>query len=190
MTRHLTTAILILAASSAVAVTANLLRTQPLDWIRRDLPSPPPAAPSAANARPTPTSEAKPTEPPPPQAASAAGNTVNADVVLNHMTKSSARFVDAREVKDYAEGHLRGALHIPASAIYQNIGRLLREVPTDSKTPIIVYCGGGDCEASHNVTDALSRDFHYENVAVYTKGWEEVMKDGRFKSFINTGGEP
>jgi hypothetical protein len=189
MRTHLSIALVILAISTGAAVATNALRDKSLDWIRRDLPETPPAndakeqtqlgaasdstsggAASLAN-----------------QAASADGG-ITADVVLGHLTSGTARFVDAREAKEFAAGHLRGAKNIPSSAIYANIGNLIHTVPAHEK--IIVYCGGGECEASHHVSDALRRDFRFQDVSIFVKGWEEVEKNERFRPFIAVGEEP
>ncbi len=124
----------------------------------------------------------EPTQAPP------ATTAMSAEDVLDHLKNSTARFVDAREDHEWVEGHFRGAIHIPASAIYANIDRVVREVPPHEK--IIVYCGGGDCEASHHVADALTNDFKFQNVVIYSKGWQEVdSKKAEFAPYVATGAE-
>ncbi|MFQ5430533.1 MAG: rhodanese-like domain-containing protein [Phycisphaerae bacterium] len=111
------------------------------------------------------------------------------DDVLSALADGSARFIDAREARDYDEGHLRGAIHLPSSAIYKNIDNVFNlGVMADDR--VIVYCGGGECEASHNVADELRRSFNFTNVLIYEKGWEEIESSGRFNDYIETGGQP
>lgn len=172
-----------IVASSAVAALVNVARPTPLAWLREPLPAKTEAPPSAApvESRPavatTNVSEtAKPAE-----------GGVSKEQVIAHLQNNSAHFVDAREDHEWVEGHLRGAIHIPASAIYQNIERVLHLVPPNEK--MIVYCGGGQCEASHHVAEALDRDFHFTDVSIYTKGWEEIEKVEAYKPFIAKGDE-
>lgn len=108
------------------------------------------------------------------------------DCVLKHMKAGTAFIVDAREDHDFDEAHLAGSIHVPSSAIYDNMERIMAVVPTQQNR-IIVYCGGGQCEASKNVGLVL-REFGYSNVWLYEKGWEEVEASGRFGDFIEIGG--
>ncbi len=108
------------------------------------------------------------------------------DVVLKHLAEQSAYFIDARELHDFEAGHLIGAIHLPSSDIYGNIDNVMAVVPTPDQM-LIVYCGGGQCEASKNVGQVL-RDFKYTNVWLYEKGWEEVESSGKFGDHIERGG--
>lgn len=112
--------------------------------------------------------------------------TVRMECVLEYLGKGGAYFVDAREKHEIDEGRLRGAFHLPSSAIYANIeGFMATGAQVDDV--IIVYCGGGSCEASHNVADVLHDDFHYQKVYVYEAGWEEIERSGRFGNYIESG---
>ena len=177
MLRDLRIGLLILLLSGAVGVAANTMRPKPLTWIRSELPKPSPIATTPTTAE-TPTASAPTARP----------DVVNIDEVLQHVSAGSATFVDAREANEYVEGHLKGALNMPSSAAFKAGEVLAGMVPPDTK--IIVYCGGGDCEASHNVSDALQRDFGFTDVLIYEKGWEEIEKSGRFTEFVVTGNQP
>jgi rhodanese-related sulfurtransferase len=191
MKTTITHAIGILLASSAAGAAVNLVRPTSLPWIRPERLAVNPAVAQLSitdSAVPVVAkigSAAKASEPTP---ASPATMTLSVDEVLGHLKNGTARFVDAREPHEWVEGHFRGAIHIPASAIYANIDRVVREVPPHEK--LIVYCGGGDCEASHHVADALTNDFKFQNVVIYTKGWQEVdSKKAEFAPFVTTGTE-
>src|SRR5438093_807656 len=67
-----------------------------------------------------------------PEASPAAGE-VTAEIVLSHLRNGSAHLVDAREDHEWVEGHLRGAIHIPASKIYEHIEKLYQQVPKNEK---------------------------------------------------------
>lgn len=191
------TAIVILLVSSVAAVLANSLWYK-MPWLRPSIASvktggqaeadrnveerPAPNGDDATKAGfETPTAADHTTE--------AEGGWVLIDEVLEDLANGTAFFIDAREAGDYAEGHLRGAVHLPSSAIYENIDSVYNQ-GVDIQGKVVVYCGGGDCEASHNVADALQRDFRFTNVLIYKSGWEEVESSGRFGEFVETGAAP
>lgn len=192
MKSSLSTAFTVLATSSVAGLAMNLLRPTSMSWIRAEAPTTnttsgiavPPARTAQSN-------EANAQEPL-LSAQNGAGQPnargITAEMVLTHLTNGSAKFVDARETVEYTAGHLRGAAHIPASAIYQNIEKLVQLVPPGER--IIIYCTGGNCEASHHVSEALQNDFSYQDVSIYSNGWEEIEKVERFKPFIAVGNEP
>ncbi|MFH1419797.1 MAG: rhodanese-like domain-containing protein [Planctomycetota bacterium] len=98
--------------------------------------------------------------------------TIGYEVVLQHLREGTASFIDARSPEEYAEAHFRGALNLPSNAIYENIDEVTGQVLPDDL--VIVYCGGGGCEASVNVSDALRRYYQYTRVVIYENGWEEI----------------
>jgi len=180
MLRQVSTALLILAASSAAAAVANATWHK-MDWLRRPVAPMPTAT--------TPKTGSRETDDPPPASAAAKPGTVAIDEVLADLASGKAFFIDAREENDYREGHIRGAILLPSSAVYERMDDVFGSgVQIGDK--VIVYCGGGDCEASHNVADALRRDFGFTHVLVYTNGWAEIESSGRFDEFITTGDEP
>ncbi len=170
MIRDLGMSLIILVVSSGIGIAANSLRKNPIPWIRKELP-PQEAVIDLA------TSSLKGTSAP----AEKPGIVV-IDTVLQYLASGEAFFIDAREEHDYKEGHLRGAVNLPSSAIFQNSDAVMSVVPSTAK--VVVYCGGGTCEASHNVSDSLRREFGFTDVSVYEKGWEEIESSGRFGPFI------
>jgi 3-mercaptopyruvate sulfurtransferase SseA len=175
MRSQIATVIVILTAGSGVALATNLLRNPPLDLIRGELPPIPPKPDPTPRPDGTAREKGKPHTGP------------TADEVIAHLKDGTARFIDARETKEFAAGHLRGAINLPSSAIYDHIEAVYHQVQPNDK--VIVYCGGGDCEASHNVADALRRDFQYKDVTIYVTGWEGVEKVEGFKPFVVIGAE-
>jgi rhodanese-related sulfurtransferase len=198
-------AILVITSGMGAAANAVVHR---MDWIRRPLPGPNglSIAPAESPAGPKTTKEAEanglppnhsPTQPAAPPLAGSNGNGqavrppagfVDADAVFEHLSKGTAYFIDARDHGEYAAGHLRGAINVPASAIYDKLTQVVNLIGRDDL--IIVYCGGGGCDASHNVADALRRDYGYANVLIHEKGWEEIEGSSRFSQCIVTGEEP
>lgn len=115
-------------------------------------------------------------------------NVVGLDCVLHFLRNGGAFIIDAREQHDFDEGHLKSAIHVPSSDIFANIPERVIGAGIATSDIIIVYCGGGQCEASHNVADALRDQFGYERVYVYEKGWEEIESSGKFGDYVSTGG--
>jgi rhodanese-related sulfurtransferase len=160
MRRDLFTILGILLLSGTVALAANL-GWHKLEWIRQAPPKPSPSEQEFAE--------------------------LTAEQVHQHINDRTAFLVDAREEQQYLDGHLRGALHLPSSAVYEMIENVTTVIPLEEK--IVVYCGGKDCEASHNVA-AVLREYSYTDVQVYTNGWEEIEVSCKFDDCIVAGAEP
>lgn len=79
-----------------------------------------------------------------------------------------ATLVDARRKEEFVKGHIPGALSLDIrqfDQIFPTVQpRLLLELP------VVLYCGGGDCEDSHALAERL-RGFGYEPL-IYSGGWE------------------
>jgi len=94
---------------------------------------------------------------------------VSLDEVREHMTNADAAFVDARRPDQYAEGHLAGAYNVPSDDKETYMAAVYENVPQDQR--VIIYCDGGECEASHSVFDHL-RDSGFTNLKIFPPGWE------------------
>jgi rhodanese-related sulfurtransferase len=80
---------------------------------------------------------------------------------LDLHTFQVATFLDARSREEFAAGHITGAHLAPLSAFRQ--GRPPAVLATLAKdAPIVVYCGGGDCEASEDVQLILQSAGHVQ----------------------------
>jgi 3-mercaptopyruvate sulfurtransferase SseA len=166
--RDLLLVLAVMALSAGIAVAANLCWHK-MDWLsQREIMKDPP-----------PTSQ---------RAGLASSTGLTADDVLAHVHEGTARFVDAREPKEYAEGHLSGAINLPSSEVYAQIGNVTSMIAPSEK--VIVYCGGKDCEASHVVADILRREFMFTDVQVYEKGWAEISTSSKFLDCISSGDQP
>ena len=179
---HLKTVVLILVVMSGVGVTVNALRTttkiEPSKFeskrkIAKDAAlADGPVAPDAKG------SVAVKSQPVDPNIA------VLADV-MKYFGNPDVYFVDARKPEQYAAGHIKGSINLPSTALFENIERVVSYVPQPNL--VIVYCDGGNCEASHTVADALRNQFGYTNVKVYVKGWEELITSPKFAELTETG---
>jgi len=78
------------------------------------------------------------------------------------------RFLDARSQKEYAAGHIRGALSIP----WQEVDRYFIEMVDRLEGPhtLITYCDGEACDLSHELALFLM-EMGFENVRVLINGW-------------------
>jgi rhodanese-related sulfurtransferase len=201
MHRDLRNLLAIMVISSVAGAATNVFAHK-MDWIRRPLPASKPAETEPGEVVPAPRESSVPLQPangtkanhePPgqngqPVATQQRENGMTAETVLEYLTNSTACFIDAREAPEYAAGHLRGAVNVPSSAIWDNIEKVRSLISPDHR--VVVYCGGGGCEASHNVSDVLQRDYEFKNVLIYDNGWEEIESSGLFKDWIAEGEQP
>lgn len=85
------------------------------------------------------------------------------------LAEGRAVFIDARPPDFYEEGHIPGAINLPVA---EALGGDLRGLPESRRTPLIVYCSGGDCEDSRIVLGALLRN-GFTDVSIFEGGWDE-----------------
>ena len=97
------------------------------------------------------------------------------DTVKRFFDARAALFLDTREAEEYVEGHIPGALCYPYDVVRDDPGVLDDLDPGDR--PIIAYCGGGTCEISMGVADALIARGH-RKVLVYMGGMPEWTAAG------------
>jgi rhodanese-related sulfurtransferase len=82
-------------------------------------------------------------------------------------------FIDARPVSQFTEGHVPGAFHIDVEAFRQGRPDVLEFLPVDAE--IIIYCGGGECDASHMV-ERMMRSHGYEKLRIFEEGFPAWLK--------------
>lgn len=61
------------------------------------------------------------------------------ELVRNINAGSPPMILDVRSKKEFDEGHVPGAMHVP----FWKIGRLWRSLQSARDEPIVVYCGHG-----------------------------------------------
>jgi rhodanese-related sulfurtransferase len=89
----------------------------------------------------------------------------------------SVMIIDARNEHEFAEGHLPKARNIFALEFQQYIPEL---IGMNKDIRIIVYCGGGECELSHELSNNLI-GLGFKKVYIYLGGWEDWKKNGSGK---------
>lgn len=94
---------------------------------------------------------------------------VTLDEVREHVANLTAAFIDARSTALYAEGHLLGAFNVPSDDKETHMAVVWQNVSPDQL--VIIYCDGGNCEASHEVYDFLKRS-GFTQLRLFKEGWE------------------
>ena len=99
--------------------------------------------------------------------------TVDLETARRFLDDGDVLFVDAREVERYREGHLPGALSLPAEELedyakgqsWETVLFTLRTTPR-----VVVYCDGPECHASERLAEALQKA-GVPNVSLMPEGW-------------------
>jgi rhodanese-related sulfurtransferase len=92
-------------------------------------------------------------------------------------------FVDARTDRDYLAGAISGAQHItPAGFSKPETTEQLRFI--DPSQPLVIYCGGGDCNDSENLV-ILLQQYGYKELHIMTDGYP-AWKDAGYDVEIPT----
>lgn len=187
MARQLKLVVIILVVFGGVGLLTNALRgankIEPAKFRETAKPPAPTAPQPPAASQPDPTSQ-----PVVAHAAPADPNAATLADVLKHFKEGTAVFVDARKPEEFAAGHIKGAISVPSTEVFNTIDRVTKFVA--SIQPVIVYCGGGNCESSHVVADVLRNHHGFADVKVYTLGWEELSKAPQFTELTETGAAP
>ncbi|HDR16108.1 MAG TPA: rhodanese-like domain-containing protein, partial [Desulfobacteraceae bacterium] len=99
-----------------------------------------------------------------------AGNSliISLEECLRLFENEEVLFLDARPEKQYAEGHIKGAVNLP----WQDLDRYFMEVIDRLEGPeaIITYCDGEACDLGHELALFL-KEMGFENVYVLVNGW-------------------
>ena len=93
-----------------------------------------------------------------------------------YVEQEAALILDARDAEEYAEGHVPGARNLTYEQAATDPALL--EALDSGGRPIIVYCGGGECEVSLRLADELIGS-GFTRVAVYLGGYPEWHDAGK-----------
>jgi rhodanese-related sulfurtransferase len=83
----------------------------------------------------------------------------------------SVTFIDARDEADYIAGHISKSVNIPFDD-FENHKHKLEKLSKDK--PVVVYCGGTDCDLSHLLANLLFEK-GYKQVYVFFGGWNDWL---------------
>jgi rhodanese-related sulfurtransferase len=88
--------------------------------------------------------------------------------------KQGIKFIDARPVDEYTEGHIKGAVNIPFYGS-ENYTSVLNKISKDEI--VVTYCSGEDCDLSILLGDELFSK-GYKKVYVFFGGWNDWLIKG------------
>lgn len=120
-----------------------------------------PAAPSANG-------EHAPTTPPPKSGDVITGPDITLEQGLR-LFKANVSFVDARRRDEYEAGHIQNAYWMPADLLTSGQRPEAMDFLVATE-PVVIYCGGGECDASHNVA-ALLQQGGFTQCLILTDGF-------------------
>ncbi|MDD4116805.1 MAG: rhodanese-like domain-containing protein [Kiritimatiellae bacterium] len=83
---------------------------------------------------------------------------------------AATAILDARSADEYAAGHLPRALSLPVAEADRRILDYAHRLTPD--TPILVYCGGADCDDALELAKRL-REFGFQDLTLYPGGLAE-----------------
>lgn len=93
-------------------------------------------------------------------------------VIAKEFHDRGVLFVDARDDKEYRDGHIAGAKLAPA-----NPGEIRRWASEDD--PVVTYCSGGECDLSMSLaTELMGEDWGFARVFVFDGGLPEWVEAG------------
>jgi rhodanese-related sulfurtransferase len=78
-------------------------------------------------------------------------------------------WVDARSRAKYDHEHIPGAVLLNEDDWNKLLPRFLDA--WDPDVPVVVYCDGGSCEASHHIAERMRTELKIEKVHVLKGGW-------------------
>ncbi len=108
--------------------------------------------------------------------ASALGDEITLEQTHALVASGQVHVIDARTRDEFVEGHLPGAMWLPADQIRSGDKPMAFYMLT-YELPIVIYCGGGDCEASHNVATRLLLE-GFERTHVFVDGYPAWVDAG------------
>lgn len=94
---------------------------------------------------------------------------VSYNQVVRLNTDESVLFFDARNEHEFAEGTIPRAKNIFAMDFEKHIPYIFT---LDKNSRVVVFCGGGDCDLSHELSDKLIQ-FGFTKVFIYLGGYTE-----------------
>jgi len=88
-----------------------------------------------------------------------------------------ATFLDARDAEDYEDGHIAEAFFFDYHAVDRGETPEVIDAVLSSDAPIVIYCTGGDCDASHNAAVIL-QSLGFKQLHVYVDGYDAWVAAG------------
>ncbi len=158
----------------------------PIQPMVSSVPAPPSPRPTLSPQAPAPEPRRTPvpTPPtvvptPPSPTASHPLREITGDEAWAHF-QTGARMLDARRSADYEAGHIAGAYSLPVweSDLEVRLTTFEADSGAGSRDPLVLYCGGGDCQDSHQLGARLLT-LGYRQVLIYKEGFPDWVRAGR-----------
>jgi rhodanese-related sulfurtransferase len=107
------------------------------------------------------------------------GHLLNLGQAYALFNEGEAIFLDARRSDDYEQSHILGSMHLSTESIASGAaGPVLDELlGFGLDYPLILYCHGGDCDASENTAIRLQQ-MGFTNIRIMTAGFDEWVNAG------------
>jgi len=90
-------------------------------------------------------------------------------------SKETALFVDARPHDLYMDGHIPGAVNLPAYEFDDQLATVADSL--EQASMIVVYCDGWECSDSIDVAERLI-EYGFQEVRVFERGWRAWHTSG------------
>jgi len=139
-------------------------------------PSTPSASPPSANASDAPlTAPALKTEPPAASADAPLGLMIDS-VAAKKLFDDGVVFLDARIDEEFNSGHVPQAFQLNSS-LFNTAAAAETMKALDPAQPVVIYCGGGECDASKNLA-ILLQGAGYTKIHIIEQGFPEWVAKG------------
>ncbi|RLA57766.1 MAG: hypothetical protein DRR04_12285 [Gammaproteobacteria bacterium] len=87
-------------------------------------------------------------------------------------------FLDARSLEEYEQGHIAYSRYLDYEHLYDvPFPPIVNELYEDPSQPIVFYCSGGECDASHNAATYF-QGLGFTTVHVYMDGYPGWVEAG------------
>ncbi len=101
---------------------------------------------------------------------------ITLDQIREFVQDQSAVLIDARSPDSFAQGHVRGALNLPAGPVDEMAAYLARIRPSLGPDQLIIlYCSSAACGSADMVAEYLARQ-GFGNTRVYSPGWQRLAR--------------
>lgn len=160
---------IMLCVAGFLAAGHSLLKPKFPILLKGDVVAPTAVEPTAAPAQAT-ESDASKAEAPAQSPVAAPKSAIDITIAQSHVYFEQGKpFIDARHLDEYMAGHVPNAYQLSADELLQGKGQMWLGA-LDKNDVIVIYCGGGACDASHNLYNYLTKSFGFTKCLIMTDG--------------------
>jgi rhodanese-related sulfurtransferase len=94
---------------------------------------------------------------------------ISAEQALQLLLEGKALFIDTRYPEEFAQGHIKQAVNVPAKWSMDQIMNFFESIPKDRL--LVVYCSSADCNSSQRLAGFLAQQ-EFSKVMVFLDGYE------------------